>query len=42
MAAVFASVAIISRNVWNQARLQVRAAPAAPGTAPAPAAARPQ
>ena len=42
MAGVFASVAIISRNVWNQARLQAPAAPAAPGRAPAPAAARPQ
>ena len=42
MTAVFASVAIISRNVWNQARLQPSAAPATAGTARAPAPARPQ
>ncbi len=33
MAAVFASVAIISRNVWNQARLQAQRLPE---TLPAP------
>ena len=39
MAAVFASVAIISRNVWNQARVPT---PATPAATPAPAGARPQ
>jgi len=39
MAAVFASVAIISRNVWNQARLQ---GPAPTAAAPLATPARPQ